>query len=651
MSNQLGSPHIFFTLSPDAPNRLLVKYYAGSLSEEEYLTTITTPSTYHFNAPASAMYFDEQMQFFIRHILQFDVSAGASLGKGVFGTTKAFFGAIESQSTTNLHVHMLIWIEELPNCKADWEEKLQSQEFVQFLCNYADKIKSCSYPSGPTPVCPKCLGDIEAIPLCDSLKKKDNNRKEPPHTLKCKACFETFPYNFFRNHIHKHHVIGTESVLPLDSIGPLMQVQEHDYNHRKSCFKKSVRTTDTNECRFQMPCPPHPVQTELIDGQIIYQRDLGCEYLNGYNPILARVFPGDNHDIQLLIGGTSTKEVSYYTMKYATKKQQKIENLQNFIYHEWIEKRKKELSRTQSLSTSQLGFGRLSSMVYQLSKYNEVPATIASLYLLRESGFYISHSFTSLSLYEATNFCQNLETQANIVHQPPDENIASDAEPQYAVIRVLDDYLYRPDQLENMCWFQFINDFTRKTKPSRTQNIQNNLDFKFGHPLFETHTLGKQSRNVIVTLISRRLPKSTTTIPDDLRYFYLSCLIMFKPFNDIAVFEDWIQNLQEIYAAFIIQAPQWVKNYIENNDDYWSQVETQTQQNNPAAQAQNSLVNDDNDERHIEDFDEYDYIDNDDDIPESALATHEEAIQYHFRISTEILSCLTNLPALGNKKF
>ncbi|MEY5044979.1 MAG: hypothetical protein RL713_204, partial [Bacteroidota bacterium] len=462
MSNQLGSPHIFFTLSPDAPNRLLVRYYAGILSEEEYLTTITTPSSYHSNAPASAMYFDEQMQFFLKNILKFDVKSGSATGKGIFGTTKAFFGAVESQSTTNLHVHMLIWIEELPNSKSSWEQNMESREFIDNLCNYADQIKSCSYPFEPSPVCSKCFADIISIPFSDTLRKKNKDRIDPPHTLKCSACSETYPYNHFRSHITKRHVVGTESVLPLDSIASLMQVQEHDYKHRKSCFKKSVRTNDMTECRFQMPCSPHPAPTEYVNGQIVHQRDLGCEYLNGYNPTLARVFPGDNHDIQLLVSGSSTKEVSYYTMKYATKKQQKIENLQNFIYHEWIEKRKKEIERNSSatLSAPQLGFGRLSSMVYQLSKYNEVPATVASLYLLRESGFYISHSFVSLSLFEAINYCHGKETQANVVHQPPSENDRQNAETQYTIIKVLDDYIYRPDSLHNLCWFEFSKKFT-----------------------------------------------------------------------------------------------------------------------------------------------------------------------------------------------
>jgi hypothetical protein len=647
MSNQLGSPHIFFTLSPDAPNRLLVKYYAGVLSDEEYLTTITTPSSYHLNAPASALYFDEQIQFFILNVLKFDSKAGVPLGNGVFGITRAFFGAVESQSTTNLHIHMLIWVEELPKSRKSWVQNLESQEFVTFLCDYADRIKCCSYPFEPAPMCPKCFADIEPLPLSDHLKKKDKTRLDPPHTLKCSICPETFPYNYFRNHIEKRHVVGTESVVPLDSTGPLMQVQEHDYNHRKSCFKKSVRTTDINQCRFQMPIAPHPGPTEFVDGQLILQRNLGCEYLNGYNPILARVFPGDNHDVQLLVGGTATKEVSFYTMKYATKKQQKIENLQNFIYHEWIEKRKKELQRnvTATMTRNQIGYGRLSSMVYQLSKYNEVPATVASLYLLRESGFYISHSFVTLSLFESIHLSQGEQSQANIVRQSPSEE---NDEPQFAIIKVLDDYLYRPNSLDHMCWFEVTKCYSRQ---KGTTNSQDALLFKDNHPLSKSHILVKNNSNTIVNLLSRRLPKSSSTNPQDLEYFYLSCLLLFKPFTDMQTIQEWKSNLAENYTTFIQSAPQWILDYIDNNDDYWSQVEIQNQHTNAVPQTENLHTQDENDERDMEDFNEFDYIDTNDEIPDSSLETDELPIQFHFRAATDISSSLTNLPKMSKKHY
>lgn len=647
MSNQLGAPHLFFTLSPDAPNRLLVKYYAGIISDQEYLTTITTPSSYQFNAPASAQYFDDQILFFIREFLKFDTKTQTSTGQGPFGTTKAYFGAVESQSTTNLHVHMLIWVQELPNSRASWEQSLQSQEFLDTLCQYADQVKSCSYPSENALHCPKCDANIEAIPLNDSLKKQDKSRIEPPHTLKCSDCGDTFPYNFFRSEYTKRHVIGTESLASSDSIGPLMQVQEHDFKHRKSCFKKSVRNDDPSECRFQMPMTPRLEPTQFIDGKLLHHRGLGCEYLNGYNPILARIFPGDNHDIQLLIGGTSTKEVSFYTMKYATKKQQKIENLQNFIYHEWIEKRKREIARsaTSSLTTSQLGFGRLSSMIYQLSKYNEVPATVASLYLLRESGFYMSHSFATLSLFEAINFCKGFETQANIVLQPKTPEDDPSTNTNYAVIKILDDYINRPNVLNSVCWFQFVQEFLRVKKPAKLAESEDNLLFKTDHPLVETHMLEKSLTPSIVTLISRRIPKSTSSTPDDLEIFYLSCLLLFKPFTDIDTVQEWMQNLCVTYTSYIQEAPQWVKDYIDNNDDYWSQVEKRPIPER--ADPDHNSISNDYDEDDLDDFNEFDYIDQGEDIPESVLESSETCIQYHFRIANEISESLQNLPGLG----
>lgn len=649
MSNQLGAPHLFFTLSPDAPNRLLVRYYAGMISEHEYLTTITTPSSYQFNAPASAQYFDAQILFFIREFLKFDSCTQTSTGKGPFGTTKAYFGAVESQSTTNLHIHMLIWIEELPNSRVRWEGKLQSQHFLDELCRYADQVKSCCYPGEETLKCPRCDADIEPIVLHESLKKQDNARTQAPHTLKCSACAITYPYNYFRSIYTKTHVIGTESLLAQHTVGPLMQVQEHDYRHRKSCFKKSVRNNDASECRFQMPASPHLEPTQFINGKLVHKRNLGCEYLNGYNPVLAQVFPGDNHDIQLLIGGTSTKEVSFYTMKYATKKQQKIENLQNFIYHEWIQKRKKELAQSaiSSMTTSQLGFGRLSSMVYQLSKYNEVPATIASLYLLRESGFYISHSFATLSLFEAINYCKGLETQANVVQQPTPLGDDPTQVNTYAIIKILDDYIYRPLALANVCWFEFSQLFTRIKKPTKIKEKDVNMLLQPGHPLSATHMLEKTSKPLIVHLLSRRIPVSTTSVPDNLQIFYVSCLLLFKPFQDIETVKTWMQDLYLTYTEFINNAPQWVKDFIDNNDDFWSQTANMTQAESTTEGAEQEIASINDDQEDMEDFNEFDYIEQSINIPETLLEPNETFMQYHYRVANDISLSLTNLPNLG----
>jgi hypothetical protein len=167
------------------------------------------------------------------------------------------------------------------------------------------------------------------------------------------------------------------------------------------------------------------------------------------------------------------------------------------------------------------------------------------------------------------------------------------------------------------------------------------MALKAGHPLSETHILTENPGNIIVTLLSKRLPKSTSQNQQDLHYFYLSCLLLFKPFSDIQILNDWIQNLAFVYTEFKQSAPQWISDYIENNDDYWTQAESDTRQPNQ-PEHETSRLNEN--ETEIEDFDEYNYMDNENDIPDSILHTNELPVQYHCRQATEISSTLTNIP-------
>ncbi len=57
-------------------------------------------------------------------VSKFQVKSGA----GVFGRVRAYFGAVEAQGRGSLHLHMLLWLANVPT----WEEmlkRLKSEEF------------------------------------------------------------------------------------------------------------------------------------------------------------------------------------------------------------------------------------------------------------------------------------------------------------------------------------------------------------------------------------------------------------------------------------------------------------------------------------------------------------------------------------------
>ncbi|KAF1779720.1 hypothetical protein GQ600_23655 [Phytophthora cactorum] len=64
---------------------------------------------------------------------------------------------------------------------------------------------------------------------------------------------------------------------------------------------------------------------------------------------------------------------------------------------------------------------------------------------------------------------------------------ADQDEPKFQAVSFLDDYIFRPDELENVNLYEFTMWYFR----TRNDNGSSNLGFIDGHPLQSTHRLGK----------------------------------------------------------------------------------------------------------------------------------------------------------------
>jgi hypothetical protein len=111
MCNYFGPPHIMFTLNPDSTNSFQVLEYCG-LDVSGFTTALNNsfPSKSQRkqivgnNTYASAKYFDNLMNIVIDFIFGWDRRKKSSKASpGLFGFTKAWFGATEAQNSLNLH--------------------------------------------------------------------------------------------------------------------------------------------------------------------------------------------------------------------------------------------------------------------------------------------------------------------------------------------------------------------------------------------------------------------------------------------------------------------------------------------------------------------------------------------------------------------
>ena len=196
---------------------------------------------------------------------------------------------------------------------------------------------------------------------------------------------------------------------------PLFQLRfnYHDFNHRKSCFKKGC------ECRFELPKENLPVadiyiddqnsvEWHFIDGstkkisryQYMAQRNSGDEFMNMSNDIASLVI-GCNTNV-----GTADRSGFYYVTMYASKQNQSEEKVAYLSVCEALSRRIKhqeQLMKTQTgtnTSDSQPdfyeGFKRLMSAMYAHTSNLVMSSTMSHLLLHRKQcQFTFSHE-TSL---------------------------------------------------------------------------------------------------------------------------------------------------------------------------------------------------------------------------------------------------------------
>ena len=126
MCHNLGPPHAFLTVTFDDDNSFLLQAYAGceiddketmvsDLSDEELRTRAKLRTELRLKYPGMAAFvFEEILDIVMEEVVGWDASKNrATERKGLFGDCFACTFAVEEQGRKSLHVHILIWTEQL----------------------------------------------------------------------------------------------------------------------------------------------------------------------------------------------------------------------------------------------------------------------------------------------------------------------------------------------------------------------------------------------------------------------------------------------------------------------------------------------------------------------------------------------------------
>ncbi|POM71051.1 LOW QUALITY PROTEIN: Hypothetical protein PHPALM_12432 [Phytophthora palmivora] len=93
----------------------------------------------------------------------------------------------------------------------------------------------------------------------------------------------------------------------------VLLLNQHWWCHTSSCFKQSKSTASPNLCRYSFPRERVKCTHFDLSG-IETKRDLGHEFINGFNYTIMATFKC-NHDIQVLLGGRDATDRIYYCYK------------------------------------------------------------------------------------------------------------------------------------------------------------------------------------------------------------------------------------------------------------------------------------------------------------------------------------------------
>ncbi|CAF4421338.1 unnamed protein product, partial [Didymodactylos carnosus] len=247
----------------------MAMYFAGVNMDIDEILSNNFPLTVRKRAQLIASHSAATAKFFNRLIQT--VIATMISGEGVLGSTKAYYGTVESSNRGSLHLHMLIWLDH-EYAPADEKQMIKDKEFRKNLIEYLEDIIKEDLDQFQTKLSPACLlTPNPSAPNFDDLLKKDAVRLVQ------------------EGNIHKH---------------------------TDTCWKYS-KSDECQTCRMRMPRKIIKQSNINVDTGVIEMRR-NHPWINNFNEWLMTAIRC-NMDIKYIWSASDAKALVYYITDYVTK--------------------------------------------------------------------------------------------------------------------------------------------------------------------------------------------------------------------------------------------------------------------------------------------------------------------------------------------
>ncbi|KAJ3558572.1 hypothetical protein NM688_g846 [Phlebia brevispora] len=296
-----GVPIFFITFAPSESKNPLCLFLCGEAidltdylpmqsTDKERLTTVVR------NPVACAKFFDLMVRLFLKHVLRVDND-----GDGLFGKTQAYYGTVEQQGRTTLHLHLLLWIKGSYSPQEIRDRALDNNStFAGEILQWLEACHQGEFSTGSQ-------GELEQR-LLDKGRPRPKQRPKPWWPNPSTALPEPPPENASESDLEEwmQKVIAiTDEILCVTNV--------HLKEHSKGC----LRPPDFI-CRGRFPrLPLYPYSfVEPETGALRLKKSES--WVNTFN-ILLTYLMRCNTDVTSLLSGTQVRAVIAYVTDYVTK--------------------------------------------------------------------------------------------------------------------------------------------------------------------------------------------------------------------------------------------------------------------------------------------------------------------------------------------
>jgi hypothetical protein len=361
-STVLGPPSLWITINPSDLHDPIAQIFAGEeIDMDNFMSTLGPDKSKRAkniadDPYAAAKFFHFMIQTILETLFQVKVtSAQVKSGMGVFGRVAAYFGTVESQGRGTLHLHLLIWLKDVPSPE-EIAALLRTDTFRERVVTFL-RANFRAYTPGL-----ESAESIEKIPHNNEV-----SYSRPPNP-------DRMDYD--------------EEILRLEQSLARME-QVHTCKPRRCLiYDKKNQLVCKRRAPFQVSDDDFVTETGRCGPKRLYG------YINAWVPSIL-INARCNNDGKFLTSGADTKNITFYVTSYAAKKQGKNYNLSavmadGYAYH--LDHPKPEYNDKIRDQQRLLLF----RLVHSINREQELAAPMVISYLMGWGDVYRSHTYSSI---------------------------------------------------------------------------------------------------------------------------------------------------------------------------------------------------------------------------------------------------------------